>query len=44
MINTTKFIEEDLRLKVNKEKSKIDRSWKLKYLGFTFYPKRVKWK
>ena len=40
MISITKFIEEDLRLKVNKEKSKVDRPWKLKYLGFTFYPKK----
>jgi len=36
----TRFIEEDLKLKVNKEKSKVDRPWKLKYLGFTFYPKK----
>ncbi len=40
MANITKFIEEVLKLKVNKEKSKVDRPWKLKYLGFTFYPKK----
>ena len=40
MISITKFIEEDLKLKVNKDKSKVDRPWKLKYLGFTFYPKK----
>ncbi len=40
MANITRFIEEVLKLKVNKEKSKVDRPWKLKYLGFTFYPKK----
>lgn len=40
MKNITKFIEKDLKLKVNKEKSKVDRPWKLKYLGFSFYNKK----
>lgn len=40
MYSITKFIEEDLKLKVNKAKSKVDRPWKLKYLGFSFYLKR----
>ena len=40
MKSITKFIEKDLKLKVNKEKSKVDRPWKLKYLGYTFYPKK----
>lgn len=40
MKSITKFIEEDLKLKVNKEKSKVDRPWKLKYLGYTFYTKK----
>lgn len=40
MCNITKFIEEDLKLKVNKGKSKVDRPWKLKYLGFSFYNKK----
>ena len=40
MASITRFIEEDLKLKVNKDKSKVDRPWKLKYLGFTFYPKK----
>lgn len=40
MASITRFIEEDLKLKVNKEKSMVDRPWKLKYLGFTFYPKK----
>lgn len=40
MKSITKFIEKDLKLKVNKEKSKVDRPWKLKYLGFSFYNKK----
>ncbi|HCO74271.1 DNA polymerase [Clostridium sulfidigenes] len=40
MHSITKFIEEDLKLKVNKDKSKVDRPWKLKYLGFSFYNKK----
>ncbi|WP_346939898.1 group II intron reverse transcriptase/maturase [uncultured Clostridium sp.] len=40
MNSITRFIEEQLKLKVNKEKSKVDRPWKLKYLGFSFYPKK----
>ena len=40
MKSITEFIEKDLKLKVNKEKSKVDRPWKLKYLGFSFYNKK----
>jgi group II intron reverse transcriptase/maturase len=40
MASITRFIEEDLKLKVNKDKSKVDRPWKLKYLGYTFYLKK----
>ena len=40
MKSITKFIEKELKLKVNKEKSKVDRPWKLKYLGYTFYTKK----
>jgi RNA-directed DNA polymerase len=40
MASITRFIEMDLKLKVNKDKSKVDRPWKLKYLGFTFYLKK----
>jgi len=40
MESITRFIEIDLKLKVNREKSKVDRPWKLKYLGYTFYPKK----
>lgn len=37
MTSITRFIEGELKLKVNKEKSAIGRPWKLKFLGFTFY-------
>ena len=39
MASITRFIEEELKLKVNKEKSAVDRPWKLKFLGFSFYHK-----
>ena len=37
MRNISKFIEDKLGLKVNITKSKIDRPWGIKYLGFGFY-------
>jgi group II intron reverse transcriptase/maturase len=37
MKSITRFIEEDLKLKVNQKKSTVDRSWKVKFLGFSFY-------
>lgn len=37
MKSITRFIEEDLKLKVNQKKSSVDRPWKLKFLGFSFY-------
>lgn len=37
MASITKFIEEKLKLKVNKEKSMVGRPWKLKFLGYSFY-------
>lgn len=37
MESITRFIETKLRLKVNKDKSKVDRPWRIKYLGFSFY-------
>ena len=40
MRSITRFLEQELRLKVNQEKSAVDRPWKLKFLGFTFYPKK----
>ena len=42
MKNITKYIETKLRLKVNKEKSKVDRPWRIKYLGFSFYQAKGK--
>src|SRR5690625_3589852 len=38
MENITRFIEEKLKLKVNQQKSAVDRPWKRKFLGFTFTP------
>ena len=37
MISITKFLEEKLGLKVNVNKSKVDRPNGIKYLGFGFY-------
>lgn len=37
MKNITKYIELTLKLKVNTEKSKIDRPWSCKFLGYSFY-------
>jgi RNA-directed DNA polymerase len=36
METVTLFIEEKLNLKVNQEKSGVDRSWERKLLGLTF--------
>ncbi|MGD6969455.1 group II intron reverse transcriptase/maturase [Rossellomorea vietnamensis] len=36
MKSITTFIENKLKLKVNHEKSAVDRPWKRKFLGFTF--------
>jgi RNA-directed DNA polymerase len=40
MESITRFLEQELRLKVNQEKSAVDRPWKLKFLGFSFYVKK----
>ncbi len=37
MVNITKYIETKLRLKVNENKSKVDRPWGIKYWGISFY-------
>ena len=42
MGNITRYIESKLRLKVNREKSKVDRPWRIKYLGFSFYQAKGK--
>lgn len=36
MESMTHFVEEKLKLKVNREKSAVDRPWKRKFLGFSF--------
>jgi len=36
MQSLTKFVEEKLKLKVNREKSAVDRPWKRIFLGFSF--------
>ena len=40
----TKFIEKKLGLKVNAEKSKVTRPTQTKYLGFSFWKNKDKWK
>ncbi|WP_207731371.1 reverse transcriptase domain-containing protein [Clostridium botulinum] len=37
MKSITLFIESKLKLKVNKDKSEVDRPWRRKFLGFSFY-------
>ena len=37
MKSITRFIEGNLKLKVNQEKSTVDRPWRIKFLGFSFY-------
>lgn len=37
----TDFIEKKLKLKVNREKSAVDRPWKRKFLGFSFTPHKI---
>lgn len=36
LTSITQFLEKKLRLKVNQEKSAVDRPWKRKFLGFSF--------
>lgn len=42
MQSITRFIEDKLKLKVNRQKSTVDRPWKLKFLGFSFYYRNQK--
>lgn len=37
MRSITDFLENKLKLKVNRDKSAVDRPWRRKFLGFTFY-------
>ena len=36
MASVREFVEKRLKLKVNEKKSRVDRPWKLKFLGLTF--------
>lgn len=40
MKNITSYLENKLKLKVNQEKSAVDRPWRRKFLGFSFYTKK----
>jgi group II intron reverse transcriptase/maturase len=41
MASVRNFLQERLKLKINEQKSAVDRPWKLKFLGFSMYkPKR----
>lgn len=40
MQSITRFLEGYLRLKVNREKSAVDRPWNRKFLGFSFYTRQ----
>lgn len=40
MESITRYIERELKLKVNTEKSSVTRPWLMKLLGFTFYHKK----
>ena len=40
MTSIQKFVEKKLRLKVNEEKSAVDRPWRRKFLGFSFTSSR----
>jgi RNA-directed DNA polymerase len=40
MGSIARFIEGELKLKINKDKSTVGRPWKLKFLGFSFYHKK----
>lgn len=37
----TRYLEKKLRLKVNEGKSAVDRPWKRKFLGFSFYKQKA---
>lgn len=41
MNSITCFIEQKLKLKVNREKSAVDRPWKRKFLGFSFTVNKI---
>jgi RNA-directed DNA polymerase len=39
----TRFVEQDLKLKVNPEKSQVVKSSQCKFLGFSFHSKHIRW-
>ena len=43
LVSITHYIEKDLKLKVNKEKSKVSRPTESTLLGFSFYNDKGKW-
>jgi len=40
MQSITEYLEKKLKLKVNQDKSAVDRPWRRKFLGFSFYNKK----
>jgi RNA-directed DNA polymerase len=40
MNSVRRFLDEELSLKVNERKSAVDRPWRLKFLGFSFYKRK----
>ena len=40
MASVKRFLSEELSLKVNEGKSAVERPWKLKFLGFSFYKRK----
>ena len=40
MQSITRYIEQDLKLRVNTDKSKVGKPWKCKFLGYSFYPSK----
>ena len=40
MASVKRFLAEKLSLKVNERKSTVDRPWRLKFLGFSFYKRK----
>ncbi|NHW39019.1 group II intron reverse transcriptase/maturase [Paenibacillus aceris] len=40
MASVIRFVEGKLKLKVNREKSAVDRPWNRKFLGFSFLPRK----
>lgn len=40
MASVQEYLEKKLRLKVNEKKSKVERAWRVKFLGFSFLKRR----